>query len=108
MEEHRIGHGHDVVVEELDYSSDKTSDKFTGTVKVEAYDSRPHEDGARRTIAYLLLGLLWVIIGSVLIMVAYGSITVDDVKEFSVITGPVVALVSAATGFYYGTKSKDP
>ena len=28
-----------------------------------------------------------------------------DIKDFSVILGPLVTLVSAATGFYYGTKS---
>lgn len=70
------------------------------------YDSRPAEDGARRTIAFMLIGILFVIIGAVLIMVAFGSIQVSDLKEFAVILGPVITLVSAATGFYYGTKSK--
>ena len=37
-------------------------------------------------------------------MVVFGIITVDEIKEFGVILGPLVALVSAATGFYYGTK----
>lgn len=39
-------------------------------------------------------------------MVVFGVIAVDEIKEFSVILGPLVALVSAATGFYYGTKGK--
>lgn len=37
-------------------------------------------------------------------MVVFGIIAVDEIKEFGVILGPLVALVSAATGFYYGTK----
>lgn len=69
------------------------------------YDSAPHEDRARRHIAYSLIGLLWVIVGSLFILVAYHSVSVTEVKEFAVVLGPVVTLVSAATGFYYGTKS---
>ena len=37
-------------------------------------------------------------------LVVFDIITVDEIKEFCVILGPLVALVSAATGFYYGTK----
>lgn len=37
-------------------------------------------------------------------MVVFRIIAVDEIKEFGVILGPLVALVSAATGFYYGTK----
>ena len=36
--------------------------------------------------------------------VVFGVIPVDEIKEFGVILGPLVVLVSAATGFYYGTK----
>ncbi|MCB1628451.1 MAG: hypothetical protein KDI48_12025 [Xanthomonadales bacterium] len=72
------------------------------------YDPRPHEDSARRNIAYLLIGLLWLIVSGMLILVACGSIDLADMKEFAVVLGPVVTLVSAATGFYYGTKSSSP
>lgn len=37
-------------------------------------------------------------------MVVFGIIAVDEIKEFGVILGPLVALVSAATGFYYGNR----
>lgn len=70
------------------------------------YDPRPHEDQARRHIAYLLIGLLWIVVAGLLILVAWGGIQVQDIKDFAVLLGPVVTLVSAATGFYYGTKSK--
>lgn len=93
---------------ELDFRGDKEGD---GELQVgpphigPPYDPRPQEDGARRAIAYLLIGLLWVVVGAIFILVAFGSINVADIKEFAVILGPVVTLVSAATGFYYGTKS---
>lgn len=70
------------------------------------YDPRPHEDAARRRIAYSLIALLFIVVILIFILLATGIITVSDIKEFSVILGPLVTLVSAATGFYYGTKSK--
>lgn len=68
------------------------------------YDPRPREDQARRTIAYILIGLLAVVVLGLLAMVVFGTIAIDEIKDFGVILGPLVALVSAATGFYYGTK----
>ena len=68
------------------------------------YDPRPPEDKARRRIAYLLIALLALLIIALLAMVVFGIITVGDIKEFGAILGPLVALVSAATGFYYATK----
>jgi hypothetical protein len=96
-------------------SADENALDFTGDAPVKTtafepqpdrdYDSRPVEDGARRTIAYLLIGLLWLVVGAMFILIAFGSIAIADIKEFAVVLGPVVTLVSAATGFYYGTKS---
>ncbi len=68
------------------------------------YDPRPHEDEARRKIAYWLLGILSVLLIWILGLVSLGTITIEQLKEFSIILGPVITLVSAATGFYYGTK----
>ena len=68
------------------------------------YDPRPLEDKARRRIAYLLIALLAFLVIALLAMVVFDIITVDEIKDFGVILGPLVALVSAATGFYYGTK----
>jgi len=62
-------------------------------------------DGARRRIAYSLIGLLTLQILSIHILLACTIITIADLKEFAVIIGPLVTLVSAATGFYYGTKT---
>lgn len=91
---------------DLDFSNDTVSEHQPPIPRVAGdYDPRPQEDSARRNIAYLLIGLLWLIVAGMLILLGLGTIAVNDVKEFGVVLGPVVTLVSAATGFYYGTKS---
>ena len=90
----------------LDFSGDSTvNDQAPAPQVGDKYDSRPQEDGARRIIAYLLIGLLWFIVIGILILLSLSIINVDEIKEFGVILNPIIALVSAATGFYYGTKS---
>jgi hypothetical protein len=93
----------------LDFSHDQPGDAKVAKPQIAGkYDPRPQEDSARRNIAYLLIGLLWLVVAAVFILIAFGSINVTDLKELGVILGPLVALVSAATGFYYGTKSTEP
>lgn len=86
-----------------DYSVDRLRKEKWYPVE---YDPRPGEDGARRTIAYPLIGILAVIVVSIPVLLALGIVDAAELKEFSVLLGPVITLVSAATGFYYGTKSK--
>ena len=69
-----------------------------------AYDPRPLEDKARRRIAYLLIALLALMIVALLAAVVFGVIPVSEIEEFDVILGPLVVLVSAATGFYFASK----
>ncbi|MEO3684691.1 hypothetical protein ABHN84_20720 [Shewanella vesiculosa] len=89
----------------LDFTGEKTNDQ-TDSLKIgDAYDPRPQEDNARRTIAYLLIALLFIVVSAIFILCSFGTIKVSEIKEFAVILGPIVTLVSAATGFYYGTKS---
>jgi hypothetical protein len=91
----------------LDFSDEQPQVPVgTNRPDITPYDPRPHEDQARRHIAYALIALLWVLVGGVLIQVSFGSIPIGDIKEYAVLIGPVVALVSAATGFYYGTKTQ--
>jgi hypothetical protein len=90
----------------LDFSSEVPSeDELPGPQLGGTYDPRPQEDSARRYIAYALIGLLWLVVAAMLILTASRVLTPNDIKEFSVILGPIVTLVSAATGFYYGTKT---
>jgi hypothetical protein len=103
-------HAPDSSSEGLDYSGEETNptQSIPAPQAVGQYDPRPHEDGARRTIAYILIGLLCGVIAAIFILLSFGSIAVSEIKEFGFILGPVVTLVSAATGFYYGTKSTVP
>ena len=70
------------------------------------YDPRSLEDKARRTFAYLLVALLARMIVPLLAAVVFAIIPFDEIKEFGAILGPLMALVSAATGFYYATKRR--
>ncbi len=76
-------------------------------IEAEPYDPRPQEDQARRNIAYCLIGLLFILCLGTFATVWWTKIPVEDtLKIVQILLGPVIALVSAATGFYYGTKSK--
>ncbi len=90
----------------FDFSQEKPSSKGSGSYHIgKPYDPREQEDTARRNIAYVLIGLLCFLVVAILLLVAVKSIKLQEIKEFAVILGPIVTLVSAATGFYYGTKS---
>ena len=89
----------------LDFSTDQSQSENSNLKVGETYDPRPQEDTARRYIAYSLIAILFVLIGGILFLVGIGCIEVHEIKEFSVILGPIITLVSAATGFYYGTKA---
>jgi len=90
----------------LDLSSDTTRAPLTAPREGAPYDPRPFEDTARRYIAYALLALLALLLLLIFAFLGMKIISVSDLKEFNLILGPVVTLVSAATGFYYGTKSQ--
>ena len=48
--------------------------------------------------------MLAVYVATLQAMVIFGVIEVDDVKEFNVILGPFVTLVTAAISFFYGRR----
>ena len=89
----------------LDYTGDKTERRVEAPREGKYYDPREKEDAARRRIAYSLIAILAITIVLMFALVIYSIIKVDQIKEFSVILGPLVTLVSAATGFYYGTRT---
>lgn len=89
-----------------DFSTDNTKPEVKSPeLNNEPYDPRPHEDNARRWIAYFLIGLLSITVVGILLLLGCGKVSIDQISEFGVILSPLIALVSAATGFYYGTKS---
>ena len=77
----------------------------------EPFDSERHRDTTRSWIAYWLLGLLTLVVvfsfGS-LIVFSDGKVTFDNLKSLlELVMGPIVALVSAATGFYFGSQQSN-
>jgi hypothetical protein len=66
------------------------------------YDPDEHADHTRQRIAYGLLFLLAFIVVGIFATLWFTDLAVTEIKEFAVILGPVITLVSAATGFYYG------
>ena|SRR5882724_5201256 len=82
--------------------------------KSQAYDPDQFRDQARRRITYWLLILL-----TLLVTYAFGGLFLIEGKPsfehlknlVEMLLGPIIALVSAATGFYFGAQSgtkKDP
>ncbi|MGO9332624.1 MAG: hypothetical protein ACLQCU_00960 [Acidimicrobiales bacterium] len=57
----------------------------------------------RATLAYLLLGLLAALLAVLLIMLWTGHVAPNEFGNVAaIVTTPVVGLLGAATGYYYG------
>ena len=65
-------------------------------------------DTTRSNIAYWLLALLTLVVGlsfASVMWISDGKVTFDNLKSLlELLLGPIVALVSAATGFYFGSQ----
>lgn len=68
------------------------------------YDPLRYQDATRSYIAYWLLSLLTImVVGGFAMLFAVPSMTFENLKSIlELVFGPIVALVSAATGFYFG------
>ena len=69
-----------------------------------SYDPRPQDDQARRRIAYRLIFVLAFLVGSLLAMVSFDVVSVDDVGNFGFLVTPIVTLVAAATSSFYALR----
>ena len=69
-----------------------------------SYDPRPQDDQARRRIAYHLIFVLAFLVGSLLAMVSFDVVSVDDVGNFGFLVTPIVSLVTAATSSFYALR----
>lgn len=64
-------------------------------------------DRTRALLAYLLLALFSVVLISLLVMLGTETLSVDEFSQVSsVAITPIVGLLGAATGYYYGRASK--
>lgn len=75
------------------------------------YDPGRYQDATRSYIAYWLLALLTLLVigGFSLLFAVPGGATFDNLKSIlELVFGPIIALVSAATGFYFGAQQPGP
>lgn len=70
------------------------------------YDPGRYQDATRSYIAYWLLGLLTLMVaGGFGMLLIVPTVTFENLKSIlELVFGPIVALVSAATGFYFGAQ----
>ena len=76
------------------------------TPSEERYDPGKYQDTTRSYIAYWLLSLLTLLVlGGFGMLFAVETVTFENFKSIlELIFGPIIALVSAATGFYFGAQ----
>lgn len=74
--------------------------------RTQPYDPEKALDDARKNIAYLLIGLLIFVCGAAIVFTALDANTDSVFRVLEHILSPVIGLVGAATGFYFGTRSK--
>ncbi len=72
------------------------------------FDPAPKRERLRGVIAISLVGLLVGIVVMTFISLATGWVAFPDVKGvLDLVLAPVIGLVGAVTGFYFGERSKD-
>lgn len=92
---------------ELDLTNEKAAD-VDGAVPEPTtvpYNSDQDRERIRGVVALSLVGLLAAVVLGSFIGLATGWIPMRDLKELlTIVLGPLIALVGAATGFYFGGK----
>jgi hypothetical protein len=71
--------------------------------QLQPYDPRRTRENARRTLAVLLLVLLAGVMLLILTATLFGNTSVEDAEDLATaLVTPLIGLVGAAIGFYYG------
>ena len=93
--------------ETLDLSGDDTVAPSLAEPTTEDYDPAPEREKLRGTLALLLVSLLIGIVLLGFVSVWFNWVAIADLKQLlELVFTPVVTLVGAVTGFYYGERSK--
>ena len=80
--------------------------RFLAPLRGVARDARPPVDHDRRGYAYLLIGVMAVVVIGLMAMVAIGAIEAAELEEFDVIIQPIMATLATIIGFYFGKGTK--
>ena len=98
---------------ELDLTQDPSEQITNDSERVSSFTEKKYnpqiqEDSARRRIAYILLGLLTGVLLWALLSVTFCPESEEKIiNVLQIVLGPIIALVSAATGFYFGAKTNN-
>jgi hypothetical protein len=93
--------------DELDLTGEKGSgaDGSVPEPSTVPFNSDQDRERIRGYVALILIGLLAVVIVGSFVGLATGWTSMADLEKWlTIIVGPLVALVGAATGFYFGGK----
>jgi hypothetical protein len=90
---------------QIDLSQESVPERIVQQQRV-PFDPEPQRERLRGWIAISLLGML-----AFVLLCSFVSMWIGIDKELlqtvlTIIVGPLIALVSAATGFYYGSRSR--
>jgi hypothetical protein len=89
-----------------------TTDDLVGILPKSGVSLDKQREDVREFLAKRLIAILAGLLAAGLLLVAFQRVTevsVDDVRTFfEVVFTPVIALVSAATGFYFGSTTSHP
>lgn len=92
----------------LDLTNEAATSELAAPLRREPYDPSRDRERVRGTIAKWLILLLVAIIAALLGGVFAGRLTVDELERVAaVIISPVVGLLGAVLGFYYGEQSRN-
>jgi hypothetical protein len=107
--------GEDITPETVDLASTQpppTIEPSRVVPEGERFDPEPQRELVREKIALGLLGMLAVVLLFAFISIWLSKWLGMEIEMLrtvlTIIFGPLVTLVSAATGFYYGSRSSSP
>lgn len=95
---------------DIDLTTDPVSPSTasSGGVKTTPYTPDRDRERVRGRIAQWLLGLLFGIVAVVLFGIVGGWLPIDHLEKIgAVILSPIVALLGAVMGFYFGEQSRN-
>jgi uncharacterized membrane protein YeaQ/YmgE (transglycosylase-associated protein family) len=92
---------------DIDLTDVETSAPVRNMLRDEPYDPTRDREVVRARVAYLMIGLLIGIVGAMIGGLLTGYLSADATEKVAaVILSPVVGLLGAVLGFYYGEQSR--
>ena len=102
--------GGDDGVEQLDLTATPGETQIESTPfrpKTAPYDPAPEREKIRGSIALILVWLLVGLVAALFLSVWFFGTDLTNIKTIlELVLAPIIGLVGAITGFYYGEKSK--